>query len=221
MSYLNGPKIVTNGLVLCLDAGNSKSYPGSGNTWFDLSGNNRNATINGSPTFTSGYFDITSDSTYISLSNSGLVPRTNDFTYSCWIRFDTVDALDTIFENGSWTDTLLFRYQSSNNAFNVYAEGSFIGSFFWVASLNTWINIVFKRENSICSAFINNIQIGSTISMSTDINLTNNNLWLMRSQHSTGQFTDGKISIFSIYNKALSSAEITQNYNALKGRFNL
>ena len=93
------PQIVTDGLVLNLDAGNSASYPGSGTTWSDLSGNGRTATINGSPTFTNGYFDITGDTTYISLSNSGLVPRTNDFTYSCWINFDAVDSLDTIFEN--------------------------------------------------------------------------------------------------------------------------
>jgi len=69
------PRIVTDGLVLALDAGNTKSYPGSGTSWTDLSGNGRNATVNGSPTFTNGYFDITSDSTYISLSNSGLVPE--------------------------------------------------------------------------------------------------------------------------------------------------
>jgi hypothetical protein len=219
MSIYGGPDIVTDGLVCLLDAGNSKSYSGTGSTWNDLSGNNRNGTINGSPTFINGYFDITSDSTYISLSNSGLVPRTNDFTYSCWIRFDTVDGLDTIFENGFWTDTLLFRH--STNAFTVYAESAYIGAFSWTVTLNRWLNIVFKRESGICRAFINNNQIGSTLTMNTDINLTNSNLWLMRSQHTTGQFTDGKISSFSIYTKGLSNIEISQNYNALKGRFGL
>jgi hypothetical protein len=219
MSVHYSPKIVTDGLLLCLDAGNSKSYSGSGATWNDLSGNNRNATINGSPTFTNGYFDIASDSTYISLSNSGLVPRTNDFTYSCWIRFDAVDGLDTIFENGYWTDTLLFRYQST--AFNVYVEGAYIGAFSWTAIINTWLNIVFKRESGICRTFINGDQIGSTLTMNTDINLTNSNLWIMRSQHTTNQFTNGKISSFSIYNKGLSNIEIFQNYNALKNRFGL
>jgi hypothetical protein len=219
MSYSNGPRIVTDGLVLCLDAGNSKSYPGSGGTWYDLSGNNNNGTINGSPTFTSGYFDITGDTTYVSIPNSGLVPRTNDFTYSCWINFDAVDGLDTIFENGSWTDTLLFRYQT--NAFYVYSEGLFRGSFAWTAVLNTWVNIVFKRESGVCSAFVNNNAIGSTFNMSLDINLANPNLWLMRSQHTTNQFTNGKIANFIVYNKSLSDQEIKQNYNALKGRFNL
>ena len=65
MSYSNGPRIATDGLVLCLDAGNSKRYSGSGTTWNDLSGNGKNGTINGNPVFTNGYFDITGDTTYI------------------------------------------------------------------------------------------------------------------------------------------------------------
>ena len=219
MSYSNGPRIVTDGLLLCLDAGNYKSYPGSGSSWYDISGNPRTATINGNPVFTNGYFDITGDTTYISMSNSGLVPRTNDFTYSCWIRFDAVDGLDTIFENGSWSDTLLLRHQT--NTFHVYAEGLYRGTFPWTVILNTWLNLVFKRENGICSAFINNNQIGSTFNMSVDINLANTNLWLMRSQHITNQFTNGKIAAFSIYSIALNNNQINQNYTALKGRFNL
>ena len=57
--------------------------------------------------------------------------------------------------------------------------------------------------------------------MNVDINLANQNLWLMRSQHTTGQFTNGKIAVFSIYNRALSSNEIQQNFNATKGRYGL
>ena len=51
MAYRNGPKIVTDGLVLCLDAAIGKSYPGSGNTWYDLSGNGNNCTLYNSPSF--------------------------------------------------------------------------------------------------------------------------------------------------------------------------
>ena len=209
--------IVRDGLVLLLDAGDTESYPGSGTTWYDLSGDGRNATINGSPTFTDGYFDITSDSTYISLSNSGLVPRTNDFTYSTWINFDAPDSLETIVENGSWTDTLLFRYQT--NLVAVYAEGALRGNFSWTASAGVWYNVVFKRESGTCSMYINNTLTGTPFTMTTDINLANTNLFLMRSQHTTGQFFNGKISTFSIYNKSLTSSEIEQNFEALRERF--
>ena len=219
MALAHSPRIVTDGLVLCLDAGNAKSYPGSGTTWTDLSGNGRNATVNGSPTFTNGYFDITSDSTYISLSNSGLVPRTNDFTYSTWINFDATDGVDTIFENGSWTDTLLFRYQT--NLVAVYAEGALRGNFSWTASTGVWYNVIFKRDSGTCSMYINNILTGTPFTMTTDIDLANTNLFLMRSQHTTGQFLNGKMATFSIYNRALTAEEIQQNFNALRSRFGI
>jgi hypothetical protein len=212
-------QIAMNGLVLYLDAASPRSYPGSGTTWTDLSGNGRNGTINGSPTFTNGYFSITGDTTYVSIPNSGLVPRTNDFTYSCWVYLNSVDGLDTIFENGSWTDTLLFRYESTQ--FTVYAEGALRGTIIWTATTGVWVNIVLIRLSNTVSCFINNTSVGTPFTMSTDIDLANPNLWLMRSQHATGQFTNGRISVFSIYNRALTAAEVSQNFNALRGRFNI
>lgn len=217
MSAAAGPDIIEDGLVLCLDAGNRESYAGSGTVWRDLARSN-NGTIVGSPVFVNGAFDITSDSTYISISNIDLVPRTNDFTYSCWINFDAFDNLDTIFENGSWTDTLLLRHET--NVITVYAEGGLRGTFAWgTKTAGIWYNIVFKRESNIASCFINNVLTGTPFTMNVDINLANTNLFLMRSQHTTGQFTNGKIASFSIYNRALSQAEILQNYNATKSRF--
>jgi len=215
----HSPRIVMDGLVLALDAGNTKSYPGSGSTWYDLSGNGRNATISGSPTFSNGYFSGISDSNYFSLSNSGLVPRTNDFTYSCWIYFNAVDSLDTIFENGSWTDTLLFRYQSTQ--FAIYAEGDLRGTLSWTAITGSWVNLVLRRSSNTVSGFANTNSFGTPFTMTTDINLANTNLLLMRSQHTTGQFTNGRLSSFYIYDRALSAAEVKQNFDAHKGRYGL
>lgn len=220
MSNQYGPRIVTNGLVLCLDAGNSKSYPGSGTVWYDLSENNRNATINGNPIFSNGYFTVDADSKYFSLLNTGLIPRTNNFTYSCWINFSSFDGADTIFENGSWPDTLLFRYEY-NNGIKVFAESSLRGTFNWVATANQWYNIVFLRNNNIASCYINNILTGTPFSMNLDIDLVNTSFWIMRSRHTSNQFTNGKIASFMVYNIALSANEVSQNYNAIKGRFGL
>jgi hypothetical protein len=211
--------ITLNGLTLHLDAFRSSSYSGTGTTWFDLSGNNRNATINGTVSYQSGYFNISSDSTYMSIPNAGLSPRTNDFTYSCWVYFNATDSLDTIFENGSWTDCLLFRYESSQ--FAVYAEGALRGTIAWPAVTNSWRNIVLRRQSNTVSCYINNVLTGTPFSMSLDIDLANPNLWLMRSQHTSGQWTNGRISLFSIYNRALSDAEISLNYNVLRTRYGL
>jgi hypothetical protein len=214
-----GPKIVTDGLTLCLDAANPKSYPGTGSTWFDLSKNKINGAIIGSPTFSNNYFDITGDTTYISIPNATLKPRTNDFTYSTWVNFDSTDNLDTIFENGSWGDTLLFRFQT--NLFTVYAEGSLRGSLSWTPVTGSWVNLVLRRTAGTVDLKVNNVSTGTPFTMTTDINLSNPNLFLMRSQHTTGQFTNGKISFFSIYNRGLSDSEIFQNYQSYRGRYGL
>jgi len=76
MSYSNGPRIVTDGLVLYLDAGNSKSYPGSGNTWYDLSGNNFQGELVNTPTYTtnnSNKFFAFATNDYVRISNSTLL----------------------------------------------------------------------------------------------------------------------------------------------------
>ena len=67
----NGPNIVTSGLVLSLDAANTKSYPGSGTTWFDISGNNNHFTLFNSPTYNSlGYFELDGTNDYIRSTNT-------------------------------------------------------------------------------------------------------------------------------------------------------
>ena len=206
------PGIITSGLSLYLDGKNSQSYPGSGNIWYDISGNSRNATIVGSPVFTNGYFDIVSDSTYISVSNTGLVPRTNDFTYSTWIQFDSFDTYDTIFENGFWQDTLLFRHQDGDSI-AVYAEGALRGTFSWPTLVGTRYNITFTRQDGLCSLYINSVLTGEQFTMATDINLANQTMVLMRAQYANNQFTDGKISQFLVYDRALSQEEVSYNYS--------
>jgi hypothetical protein len=211
--------LVNSGLLVNLDA---NKYSGSGATWNDESGNNRNATITGALSYTSGndaYFSGFGDATYISLSNSGLVPRNNDFTDSVWVYFNSVDSLDTIFENGSWTDTLLFRFET--NLFTVHSEGLLRGTLNWTATTGSWVNLVLIRESNTVSLYVNNVLTGTPFTMNLDINLANPNLFLMRSQHATGQQTNGRLGMFAVYDKALSSDERSSNYNNIKGRYGL
>ena len=96
-----GGGIVTNNLVLHLDAGDSSSYSGSGNTWTDLSSSNNNGTINGA-TYNSGndgYFDFdgSNDSISFTLSND-FAFGTGDFTIEAWVRFDNTGDGGTIAE---------------------------------------------------------------------------------------------------------------------------
>ncbi len=85
-----GPNIITNGLILELDAANRKSYPGSGTTWTDLSGNGNTGTLTNGPTFSSAnggsiVFDGVDD--YVNCGNASSLnfERTNSFSFCFWI----------------------------------------------------------------------------------------------------------------------------------------
>jgi hypothetical protein len=90
MGLSHSPSIATNGLVLCLDAANRKSYPGSGTTWTDLSGNGNNGTLTNGPTYSSANggslsFDGTND---VVNSTTSIIDRADgqEITVSCWIK---------------------------------------------------------------------------------------------------------------------------------------
>lgn len=217
MSVAYNPGLVTSGLEVYLDAGNPRSYPGTGTTMNDLSGNSRHATVNGSPTFTNYYFTCTGDTTYISFPSAGLDPGVGNFTYSIWVRFAALDSVDTLIEHGSWTDSLLFRF--STNVMQVYAEGLLIGTISWTPSTAVWYNVVFVRESFVTSMYVNGVLTGTPLAMSTNIVIANANVFLMRSQHTTGQSTSGDFSAFSKYSTALTVEQVRQNFNALRGRF--
>ena len=218
MSVFGGPDIITDGLVLHLDAGNSKSYPGSGSTWYDLSGNNRNFTLVGNLTHGGFYFDgFGANTEYV--TGSSYSHRTNDFTYSFWMMWDAAADYDTLVENGQWGDSLLFRFQNSTGIY-VYCESGGYGSLDFVPTVLKWHNIVFKREGNYIYLRVDDIY-RDYVSFNVDHNLSQTVMNLMKSTHSTSNNTNGKLSTFQIYNRALSADEISQNYNALKGRYGL
>lgn len=109
MSYHNGPKIVSEGLVLYLDAANSKSYSGTGTTWTDLSGNSNNATLVNGPT-------------YSSLNGGGIVlDATDDFisiTPSASLKVDGDNfTILSVHKIGTAFDTYgQFFYQSGDGS---------------------------------------------------------------------------------------------------------
>ena len=94
-----GPHIITDGLVLAVDTASKRSYPRSGTTLFDLSGNNLNGTIEGSPSFLNsdnGVFDFDGIDDYISMGSSGAVDLIQDqtnFSLGVWFKMDALGTL--------------------------------------------------------------------------------------------------------------------------------
>ena len=126
MSFNNGPTIVTNGLVLALDAGDRNSYPGTGTTWRDLSGNNNNGTLTNGPTFNTGslgsiVFDGVDDYVLINafsllapLTICSWVYKTSHRTWASILDRYGNESLDSLAFGFDFTDGQRLMYQWDN-----------------------------------------------------------------------------------------------------------
>lgn len=228
MSYSNGPRIVTNGLVLYLDAGSTKSYPGSGTTWTDLSGNNNNGTLINGPTYSSAnkgsiVFDGIND--YV--SSSSFIPNITDKTLSGWVRLSSISQqggglINLQSNNGATFDSI--TYNETNNGWgfgsNFYARTGWSGV--KETSTTQWINIVATYANLNYRIYRNGILI-YTLNTFNVLNFNFSSISVIGYRHTggTNAYLSGNISQVSVYNRTLSASEVLQNYNATKGRYNL
>ena len=221
------PPIVTDGLVLHLDAGNNASYPGSGNTWTDLSGNGNNGTLVNNVGYTSSNggaltFDGSFDYVIINktgISNFGLSP----FTVEMWF-YKNVNGLFVIYDprpsgNGNYFTILIDSdnlVKVLNNNTNRYSSTQSINSL-------SWYNVVISREGAGTNQtylYIN----GNLDGIHTDsVNYTDARLVIGAAAFAPlgAVSLNGRISTVRTYNKALTPSEVTQNFNALKGRYGL
>lgn len=228
MAFVHSPKIVTDGLVLALDAGNVKSYPGSGTTWLDKSGRGNNGTLTNGPTFNSDnggsiVFDGVND--YVSLGAFPGLGTTNR-TIGVWFKVSTtpsgVGRIITFPADETLTDTPAYTL-AINTSLEVgagiggFPYNGYISSFPY--TLNTWINITTAISGNTVNVYRNAILMGSVTNTGTVA--TNQIGYLGRYNNYYGQYLNGNISNVQLYNRALSASEILQNYNATKGRFGL
>lgn len=233
MSAHYSPKIVTDGLVCLLDAGNSKSYPGTGNVWYDLSGNNRHYTKGSGATWNSnGYFSVNTNTSSIGFTG----PPSNSFGFTD-IQHTIFSFIDITGNSGStfcrWDASpntgsdrraisahipygVDFYYDvagccgatqriSANNGTALLNYGIFC------AILRTRTNTTPNRE-----FFVN---LTSTVNSST--NSTASVTWNDTTAAYIGSNWSGRIYNFLVYNRALTNDELAQNYNTFKTRFGL
>jgi hypothetical protein len=230
MSYNTGAKVVTDGLLLCLDAGNSKSIVSGSSTWFDLSRNGNNGTLSNGAFFSGSNggivsFDGTDDyvagPTFTGLGSSN---RTADVWFqirslpasAIWKRIFTLSA------DNSSTDTpaLMFSYSNTLSSLTAGFGGSPYNGYVGVNfTLSTWLNLTATITGNNISAYKNGILVGGTTN-SGGVG-ANPILSIGRYNQFYGQYGDTIISSFKIYNRALSAEEVRQNYNATKKRFGL
>jgi hypothetical protein len=223
-----GPKIITNGLVLYLDAANRNSYPGSGTTWTDLSGNGNNGTLTNGPTFNAAnmgsiVFDGTNDYIYrSSLSNF----NSSTYTILLWGKFVSVSSSGILFNLGRSSgdaDTEAQLYY--NNSRLVYWDYAGSIAFNFIQSSGTLSTNVYQylgfTKNSTNGTFYINGYSSGTGTAAFDANISTNDFTIGADIRDSINYVNGNISQFLLYNRVLTASEVLQNYNATKSRFGI
>lgn len=225
--YYGTPPIVTNGLVLNLDAANTKSYVSGSTTWRDLSGNNNSGSLILGPTFDSQnggsiVFDGTND--YCTLGTKNLIQ--NDFTISIWFKLNSSgDKEHFIFSNNYQTSPALLITADVAGSSRVltayYASSSITSHILSTANIPIAINnITLIRNGATNTPYLNGIEQTSRIfTNSTVLGSGLYELGYATIRNKTTSYLQGNIYNTQIYNRALTQQEVTQNYNALKSRF--
>ncbi len=230
MSFSHSPKIVTDGLVLCLDAADKNSYPGSGTTWYDLSGNGNDGTLTNGPTFDSGnggsiVFDGSND--YINLPYEDLCKDISTMSYSLWFQVAAADARQGLISShdesgGSYLDAIEIEIQANNTSFVGFRNAN---TTFYTAvhstpyTLNTWHHLTAVITTTQIEYYKNGELVEINASWPDDslvINSPSETLLLGRYAY---LYLNGKIAISRVYDRALSAKEVSQNFNAQRSRF--
>ena len=242
-----GGRTITDGLVLCLDAGLTASYPGSGTVWYDISGNNNNFNLTNGPTFSSAnggniVFDGTND--YGSSASTINLSSLTSITTEVWFKPSTTSGSMVFEHSANWnTNTGGFGLYPNNNGLaddatlchtNIYPN-AMCGprNYAFTCGTTTYschVNIFSTGTDSFGRlTYVNGNLLSFTSSggWSTSTATTNqsttfrNDTMYLASRAGTGAYYNGSIALFRIYNRKLSASEILQNYIVTKRRFNI
>jgi hypothetical protein len=222
-----GPDVSESGLVLSLDAGNLKSYPGSGTTWTDLSGITSSGELVNSPVYNSsnlGFFQFVTDDFARIANNTALDTQTP--TVEVWVKTNATN------QNGFW-----FEKGTVNTQYSLFQEGTtirwrmFIGGAITQLSTTTatymdtsnWYQVVGTYTSGTRRLYINGVQVNSDTQSGT---IATNSGGMSIGVYGgfsggRGYYYNGNLAACRIYNRALTAAEVSQNFNALRGRFSI
>lgn len=238
MSVHAGPNAVESGLVLALDAANPKSYPGTGTTWTDLSGNSINGTLINSPSYDSsenGSLSFNGTNSFISFSNTNTIHFLNRSPYSFEIwaypRTNTTNAYPGFINResnpGTGRDGYNFYYTKVGitSGFNYIATERFGTGTVTNNGLTLSDAVFFNNWHCFCVVYDGNnlILYRNKIlinSLSSTHNITNTSASLTIGQRG-GNYSDSKIPIVKFYNRALTLQEVSQNFDSTRSRYGI
>jgi len=241
MATLYSPRIATDGMVLCLDAGNSKSYPGTGTVFTDLSGNSNTGTVYNGAAYSSasngGIFTFDGSNDYVgvgspnsrfswTVSGAGL----NYMSIEMWVK--SSDTSGRTFSK-PWNGNGEYNYWVDNSGWGVNSGGSSYALSCTSYATGNWEHFVYIAtplqllvyRRGILNAGPTNHGLTGNIPTYGNANIDLAIMTLYPYGSGTWSYTGhgiaGDLGLFRIYNRILSSSEIIQNYNAQKGRYGL
>ena len=231
LDEFTGAPVVDTNLMVWVDAGQTASYSGSGATWTDLSGNGKNYTLTNSPTFSSltggGVITFAGASSQYATTATTLFNSTTTNTYSVNIWVYPTGAGQIVSVDGQSTPNTAYHYTAIEiTAAGLIYFGQWTGGMTTIItsaqSLNAWYNLVITYNGTTATAYVNGVSVGSSaIAWSAP---GANTFFALMSQDATNMsgttaYASGSIGAFSVYNRALTAAEVAQNYNALRSRY--
>ena len=215
MGVLYNSRIVTDGLVFCVDAGDKMSYPGAGTTWTDLKGGNNGTLTNmDAANFSNdngGILSFDGSNESVDYGDPGF--STSYLTVTSWVYITTGSRYQHIVDSSG--NTWHLAILNTNRPY--FYNGSTWHNDAPVLDNNKWYMLT-GRQGAGYHDIIINTSIGST--KSGNVQPATNNLKIGHWQNG-GRFFAGKIANTLIYNRAITDDEIRQNYLATKGRFGL
>lgn len=225
-------KTVTSNTILELDASHKKSYPGTGTTWFDMSGRQKNATLYNSPAInsTKGTIIFDGNNNYADVDTTVITAdMTGSFTIEFWVikrrsniwqrLLDIKKGSTNLFITTNWGigNGLVFDNPSRSSAIDWNGNGFYD---------NQWKHLVhtYDAATSTIAYYNNSVQVTGSMVMDNPwtktLSLLNNplNFIIARSNYSD-PYLKGEIGRIAIHDKCLTATEVGKNYNALKSRF--
>jgi hypothetical protein len=219
MAFIHSPKIITDGLVLALDAGNVKSYAGSGTVWNDLSGNGNNGTLTNGPTFDGAnngsiVFDGSNDCVVVN-SNANILSKTT-YTKITWFYTTSFASINNIISGGNsgqhafWLGGTNTLRAGHNGIWDRVISTTTL-------SVNTWyFGAVTFNSSTGWVLYLNGVQEATNVNTTQ---FTGNQEILIGAYGTGANVFIGRIPIAVVYNRTLSANEILQNFNATRSRF--
>ena len=224
--------VVTNGLVLYYDPSNSSSYPGTGTTINSLAPTNLTGAMS-NITYTNPYFSYNGTSSQITVTDNALLePGSGNWTMEAWVYLSNTGAgpktiLGKFDPGGLAADVSYSMRISTANAYAQIGDGTgaYVDSISYTLTINTWTQIVYVWTNittKTLQTYINGASIGSVNHTLNSILNTPSNLYI--GSYNGGEYAqwmNGRIGITRLYNSALTTSQVLQNYNTNRGLYGL